>query len=134
MTDITENIKVFVRQRPCIDQVSTSAKSNAKQSGITSFSKDATKCSYFSAVNNSVQDFNADQFFVDSSTQNDLYDKIASPLVFSALQGYSGTIFAYGPTSSGKTFTMRGGDGELKGIMPRYTGLLTHGSCKTYSR
>ncbi len=120
MSDIAETIKVFVRQRPAlVDQTFSSSKNNERQSGITSISKDAKKCSYFSSVNNSVQDFNAEQFFIDSSTQNDLYEKIARPLVASALLGYSGTIFAYGPTSSGKTFTMRGGEGDLRGIMPR---------------
>ena len=37
------------------------------------------------------------------------------------LNGYNGTIFAYGQTSSGKTHTMEGviGDGEMQGIIPR---------------
>ena len=37
------------------------------------------------------------------------------------LNGYNGTIFAYGQTSSGKTHTMEGvmSDPNLHGIMPR---------------
>ena len=37
------------------------------------------------------------------------------------LNGYNGTIFAYGQTSSGKTHTMEGviGDNDLQGIIPR---------------
>jgi len=37
------------------------------------------------------------------------------------LEGYNGTIFAYGQTGTGKTHTMTGviGDEELRGIMPR---------------
>lgn len=37
------------------------------------------------------------------------------------LNGYNGTIFAYGQTSSGKTHTMEGviGDPNLQGIIPR---------------
>lgn len=38
------------------------------------------------------------------------------------MNGYNGTIFAYGQTSSGKTFTMEGPsieNEELKGIIPR---------------
>jgi hypothetical protein len=38
------------------------------------------------------------------------------------LQGYNGTIFAYGQTGAGKTFTMFGpdlGSPELRGIIPR---------------
>jgi hypothetical protein len=37
------------------------------------------------------------------------------------LDGFNGTIFAYGQTSSGKTFTMQGvlDNPELEGIIPR---------------
>lgn len=36
------------------------------------------------------------------------------------MEGYNGTIFAYGQTGTGKTFTMEGADTpELKGIIPR---------------
>ena len=38
------------------------------------------------------------------------------------MEGYNATLFAYGQTSSGKTFTMEGvshEDPELKGIIPR---------------
>ena len=36
------------------------------------------------------------------------------------MKGYNGTIFAYGQTGTGKTFTMEGFDTpELKGIIPR---------------
>ena len=38
----------------------------------------------------------------------------------SVLDGYNGTIFAYGQTGCGKTHTMMGGnDEESKGIIPR---------------
>ena len=37
------------------------------------------------------------------------------------MEGFNGTIFAYGQTSSGKTHTMQGviDDVELRGIVPR---------------
>lgn len=43
------------------------------------------------------------------------------PIVDFVLEGYNGTIFAYGQTGTGKTFTMEGNDkvNEQKGIMPR---------------
>ena len=39
----------------------------------------------------------------------------------SVLEGYNGTIFAYGWTGTGKTFTVEGKDEppQLKGIIPR---------------
>jgi len=40
--------------------------------------------------------------------------------VSSVVDGYNGTIFAYGQTGTGKTFTMEGveNDEELRGIVP----------------
>lgn len=44
------------------------------------------------------------------------------PIIESVLDGFNGTVLAYGQTASGKTFTMQGADiedEELKGIIPR---------------
>lgn len=35
------------------------------------------------------------------------------------LSGENCLLFAYGPTGSGKTWTVQGGEGENKGILPR---------------
>ena len=41
-------------------------------------------------------------------------------MVTSVLQGYNGTVFAYGQTGTGKTYTMEGGLDEVsKGMIPR---------------
>lgn len=52
--------------------------------------------------------FNFDKVFDQNSKQKDVYDYTARPVVDSVLEGFNGTIFAYGQTSSGKTFTMEG--------------------------
>ena len=38
--------------------------------------------------------------------QVDIYNSCASNIIENVLEGYNGTIFAYGQTCSGKTFTM----------------------------
>lgn len=38
----------------------------------------------------------------------DLYDETFRELVDSVLNGFNGTIFAYGQTGTGKTYTMEG--------------------------
>ena len=56
------------------------------------------------------------------STQKEVYDFAARPIIDSVLEGFNGTIFAYGQTSSGKTHTMNGPDitdVEMQGIIPR---------------
>ena len=40
------------------------------------------------------------------STQEEIFLRIAQPIADSCLQGYNGTIFAYGQSGSGKTFTI----------------------------
>eukprot|EP01022_Parablepharisma_sp_SALTPOND_P029154 TRINITY_DN726_c0_g1_i1.p3 TRINITY_DN726_c0_g1~~TRINITY_DN726_c0_g1_i1.p3 ORF type:complete len:636 (-),score=131.72 TRINITY_DN726_c0_g1_i1:183-2090(-) len=50
-----------------------------------------------------------------------IFEETAMPIVDFVLEGYNGTIFAYGQTGTGKTHTMEGKDSpeENKGIMPR---------------
>ena len=52
--------------------------------------------------------FNFDRVFDQNSKQVDVYDYTARSVVDSVLEGFNGTVFAYGQTSSGKTFTMEG--------------------------
>uniref|UniRef100_A0A3B5ABN7 Kinesin motor domain-containing protein n=1 Tax=Stegastes partitus TaxID=144197 RepID=A0A3B5ABN7_9TELE len=59
----------------------------------------------------------ANAMFTAEETTNQLYQNIAKPLVVSTVEGYNGTIFAYGQTSSGKTFTMMGSD-HIPGVIP----------------
>ena len=49
-----------------------------------------------------------DAAFGADSTQEEVYVKTTKPLVHSVLQGYNATVFAYGATGSGKTYTMVG--------------------------
>ncbi|GAA5835308.1 hypothetical protein JCM5353_006729 [Sporobolomyces roseus] len=60
------------------------------------------------------------------STQSLLYDEVAKPILEQVLEGYNCTIFAYGQTGTGKTYTMEGdlsANGatfaENAGIVPR---------------
>lgn len=50
----------------------------------------------------------------------DIYLQTANPIVEQVLKGYNGTIFAYGQTGTGKTYTMAGSNSapELRGIIP----------------
>jgi len=57
-----------------------------------------------------------------SSNQKDVYEITVKPIVDLVLDGYNGTILAYGQTSSGKTHTMLGEDLdnlEERGVIPR---------------
>lgn len=56
------------------------------------------------------------------SQQPDIFDYSIRPTVDDILNGYNGTVFAYGQTGAGKSYTMMGSDIEDdtgKGIIPR---------------
>uniref|UniRef100_A0A8C9T142 Kinesin-like protein n=1 Tax=Scleropages formosus TaxID=113540 RepID=A0A8C9T142_SCLFO len=62
-----------------------------------------------------------DRVLQSNTTQEQVYNACAQKIVKDVLEGYNGTIFAYGQTSSGKTHTMEGNlhDSENMGIIPR---------------
>uniref|UniRef100_A0A2P2MQ15 Kinesin motor domain-containing protein n=2 Tax=Rhizophora mucronata TaxID=61149 RepID=A0A2P2MQ15_RHIMU len=70
--------------------------------------------------------FHFDKVFGPTSQQRDLYHAAVSPIVYEVLEGYNCTIFAYGQTGTGKTYTMEGAarkkNGEFSsdaGVIPR---------------
>lgn len=52
--------------------------------------------------------FTFDKTFGEGADNVTVYDNVAKGIVESVVSGLNGTIFAYGQTSSGKTFTMQG--------------------------
>ena len=54
-----------------------------------------------------------------SATQADVYREVAEPIVHDVLNGYNGTILAYGQTGAGKTHTLSSIKPESIGIIPR---------------
>lgn len=71
----------------------------------------------------STHSFMFDYVYDQNSSQKKVFETTARNVVDSALQGYNATIFAYGQTGTGKTFTMEGfnreGSIEARGIIPR---------------
>jgi hypothetical protein len=72
--------------------------------------------------------FTFDVTYGEDSNQQQVYDECAFSLVESVLEGYNGTMFAYGQTGCGKTHTMmgplealdpKGGMDEERGVIPR---------------
>ncbi|KAL5226029.1 hypothetical protein ABZP36_012668 [Zizania latifolia] len=63
-----------------------------------------------------------DEVLTEFSSQKRVYEVVAKPVVESVLEGYNGTVMAYGQTGTGKTFTLgRLGeeDTAARGIMVR---------------
>ena len=52
--------------------------------------------------------FAFDGVFAPSSTQDAVYSRAVEPQVAACLQGFNSTVFCYGPSGSGKSFTCYG--------------------------
>lgn len=65
--------------------------------------------------------FTFDHIYDPQSTQEEVYNRLAQPVVADFINGFNCTIFAYGQTGSGKSYTMTGGSGSYndRGLMPR---------------
>lgn len=107
-----DSIKVVARFRPLND-----SEERAGSKFIVTFphSKDDQQVSIGGKV------YQFDSILKPNITQEAVYNTAARDIVIDVLNGYNGTIFAYGQTSSGKTHTMEGviGDPTLQGIIPR---------------
>ncbi|XP_021304098.1 kinesin-like protein KIN-UA isoform X2 [Sorghum bicolor] len=70
----------------------------------------------------SCESYKFDEVFSENASQKRVYEAVAKPVVESVLEGYNGTVMAYGQTGTGKTYTVgRLGkdDPSERGIMVR---------------
>ncbi|EPB66314.1 kinesin motor domain protein [Ancylostoma ceylanicum] len=112
-----EKVKVVVRCRPISQQelnqghkvaVRVSTEDNSVILEQVTGKEEPRRTFFFDAV------------FPPDCDQMRVYNVAARPIVENVLKGYNGTIFAYGQTGTGKTFTMTGDleRPELQGIIP----------------
>eukprot|EP01018_Ginkgo_biloba_P020680 Gb_35173 [translate_table: standard] len=118
------NVQVLLRCRPFNeDELRANAPQviscNEQRREVTVFQSSATK-----QVDRT---FTFDKVFGPKAQQRSIYDQAITPIVNEVLEGFNCTIFAYGQTGTGKTYTMEGGgrktkNGELPldaGVIPR---------------
>ncbi|XP_038903563.1 kinesin-like protein KIN-5C [Benincasa hispida] len=121
------NVQVLLRCRPFSEE---ELRSNAPQVvTCNDYSREVT-VSQNIAGKHFDRVFTFDKVFGPSAKQKDLYDQAVVPIVNEVLEGFNCTIFAYGQTGTGKTYTMEGEckrsksgpNGELPpeaGVIPR---------------
>ena len=109
------NVKVICRFRPMNELEKTNG--NEQVCVFTS----QTSLQFNSTREKNQYSFNFDRIFPPSSTQEDIYSFGVKDIIDSVLDGYNGTVLAYGQTSSGKTYTMHGEMDSIhtQGIIPR---------------
>ncbi|EDS36967.1 kinesin-II 95 kDa subunit [Culex quinquefasciatus] len=67
--------------------------------------------------NTGLRELRSDNIFDETVATRELFDRVCRPVLLASLNGINGTIFAYGQTSSGKTYTMMGDETE-PGVVP----------------
>uniref|UniRef100_T1IQI6 Kinesin-like protein n=1 Tax=Strigamia maritima TaxID=126957 RepID=T1IQI6_STRMM len=124
--DKNQNIQVFVRCRP----LNLQEKKIPNVYSIVDVNTDKREIVVRERPNDKVhmKKFTFDKVFPPHSEQIDVYKTVVQPLLDEVLTGYNCTVFAYGQTGTGKTFTMEGApcigvrnweDESKAGIIPR---------------
>ncbi|KAM9513671.1 kinesin-like protein KIF3A isoform 1-T1 [Salvelinus alpinus] len=115
--EVLDNVKVVVRCRP-LNQKERSM--GHKQAVSVDENRGTITVNKLETTHEPPKTFTFDTVFGPDSKQLDVYNLTARPIIDSVLEGYNGTIFAYGQTGTGKTFTMEGVRAvpELRGIIP----------------
>ncbi|ESN96200.1 hypothetical protein HELRODRAFT_68075 [Helobdella robusta] len=121
-----QNIQVVVRCRP----LNSSEKKSGSVNVVEVFPEKREITVRERAMPNApTKSFTFDRVFSANSKQIELYRSVVVPILEEVLMGYNCTIFAYGQTGTGKTFTMEGERSEdtsvsweedpLAGVIPR---------------
>jgi kinesin family protein 3/17 len=113
-----EAVKVVVRCRPL-----NKKELREKRDDVIKIDKDLGQISIKPAKDSppdETKTFTFNAVYGPDSEQRDVYDETAFPLVEQVFDGYNGTIFAYGQTGCGKSWSMMGvaTDENLRGIIP----------------
>ncbi|XP_040159233.1 centromere-associated protein E [Anopheles arabiensis] len=104
---MSDNVKVSIKVRPLIKR--------ERENKLVSQWR--IRDNIIATIDGNGDPFVFDHIFDETVPTRQLFDTVCRPVILSALNGINGTIFAYGQTSSGKTYTMIGNDRE-PGVVP----------------
>ena len=93
-----DNIKVIIRIRPKIEREYSSLANNIITDNSSLIIQTRKEKKYFTF----------DYIANEDSSQSEIFTKCAKDICDSILEGYNGTIFVYGQTGAGKTYTLLG--------------------------
>lgn len=119
MNERGNNIKVFVRVRPLSE---LEAQVEGTSRCIEQIDDRALRVTNFEGTGTSPYlNFAFDRVFAEQAEQESVYCTVAEDIVKASFEGINGTIFCYGQTASGKTYTCVGPElsGGRRGLLPR---------------
>lgn len=117
-TDLESNISVYVRCRSRNDR-EIKENSGVVVSTMGHMGKEVILST--NVNNNNKKTYTFDRVFGAESDQEMVYEGVAKNLLDEMLQGYNCTVFAYGQTGTGKTYTM---SGDISSIISENAGII----------
>ncbi|KAL9577763.1 MAG: hypothetical protein Q9212_006160, partial [Teloschistes hypoglaucus] len=117
-----ETIVDFETEDTCSINVRSSILSNALEDVASALERFRIRMLLNKRSREAAGAFTFDRVFDTRSRQTDVFDFSIRSTVDDILNGYNGTVFAYGQTGAGKSYTMMGADiddEEQRGIIPR---------------
>ncbi|KAF2288736.1 hypothetical protein GH714_011896 [Hevea brasiliensis] len=115
------NVQVLLRCRPLSDE---EQRTNIPK--VISCNEHKKEVTVLQSVANKQVDrvFTFDKVFGPKAQQRSIYDQAIAPIVNEVLEGFNCTVFAYGQTGTGKTYTMEGGMRNKGGDLPAEAGVI----------
>lgn len=107
-----DTVKVLVRIRPATIQ---------EAAGGVCAGKSSSKTVFLRQPGHDAQTWSFDYVAGEETTQDEMFAVAGQPIVEHCIAGYNSSIFAYGQTGAGKTYTMQGSLHEVdeRGLSPR---------------
>ncbi|KAI9179171.1 Kinesin- motor protein [Blastocladiella emersonii ATCC 22665] len=113
------NIQVFVRCRP-----QNQREISERAPAILRFSGARSRELEFVHADRGPRKYTFDQVFSPDASQELVYRDVVAPILREVLEGYNCTIFAYGQTGTGKSFTINGDVSEVDGRFSPNAGMI----------
>uniref|UniRef100_A0A5B7BVW2 Kinesin motor domain-containing protein n=1 Tax=Davidia involucrata TaxID=16924 RepID=A0A5B7BVW2_DAVIN len=119
--DREANVQVLLRCRPLSDD---EQRSNVPK--VITCNEHKREVTVMQSLANKQVDrvFTFDKVFGPKAQQRSIYDQAIAPIVNEVLEGFNCTVFAYGQTGTGKTYTMEGGMRKKGGELPAEAGVI----------
>ena len=103
-------VRVALRLRPLLD--------DEKEHDVVVSADEHESSVVLNAAEHGRKDYTYDVVFGPTSKQSEVFNELGRPVADDFMKGFNGTVFAYGQTGTGKTFTMSNVCDERPGLIP----------------
>ncbi|KAH9419031.1 Kinesin-like protein kif23 [Dermatophagoides pteronyssinus] len=117
---MTDSVQIFLRLRPCIEQQQQQPQQKQSKNVLKNQMKINDDNTIVSIINSDqIEQYEFDQIFNTETDQSTIFTRICRPMLKSLIdEQKDALLFAYGITSSGKSYTINGTP-NAPGLIPR---------------